>query len=175
MRHFKVDFKWKNKYSSIEFKIACDKYDNANIINQISGFDSSNIKQTYLSELSRSTLTYKALNINLKPCKTNLVNEVPIAPFINTKLKLPTALWMIMGRIQWFLNIQKQPETRHFTLNKIERLINRLEAENNDVLIIGHGFHFSQLKRILKKRKYYGNGKSRYKNGEFIKFKKVFS
>jgi|TARA_B110000908_G_C10189648_1_gene419832 hypothetical protein len=79
---------------------------------------------------------------------------------------------MTLGRIQWFLNVKKQPEVKRDTLNKIETLITLLEKEKKDVLIIGHGFYFSQLKRILKKMEYLGNGKNHYKNGEIIKFRK---
>ncbi len=173
MRHFKVDFEWEKKYSSKEFKIACEKYDNCDIVIQNIEFDSKDIQQIYISDLIRSDLTYKALKIDIKADKTELINEVPIAPFINTKFKLPTFIWMVFGRIQWLLNIKKQPEIRYDTLKKIEILISRLEKENNDTLIIGHGFYFSELKRVLKKRKYSGKGKSHYKNGEIVKFNKA--
>jgi len=173
MRHFKVDFEWKKKYSSREFKIACDKYDNFNIINQSVEFNSKDVQQIYISNLIRSSLTYKALRVDIKANKTNLINEVPIVPFIKTKIKLPTFVWMIAGRIQWYLNIEKQPEIKRDTLKKIETLINILEKEKINTLIIGHGFYFSQLKRVLKKRGYLGNGKSHYKNGEVIKFNKA--
>jgi len=173
MRHFKVDFEWEKKYSSKEFKIACDNYDNSDIINQTIEFDSNDVQQIYISDLIRSNLTYKSLNIDIKTNKTDLINEVPILPFIKTKFKLPTSIWMILGRIQWFLNIKRQPEIRRDTLNKIETLISQLEKEKNNTLIIGHGFYFSQLKRVLKKMNYSGNGKSHYKNGEVIKFNKA--
>ena len=78
-----------------------------------------------------------------------------------------------MGRLQWFLNIKRQPEISRQTLNRIYVLMNRIEEEKKDILIIGHGFYFSQLKRILKKRGYSGNGKSYYKNGEIVKFHKA--
>jgi broad specificity phosphatase PhoE len=172
MRHFEVDFEWEKKYTSEGFKAACNKYDNANIINQTVEFNSQNIN-VYISELIRSDLTYKALKLDARVNKTALINEVPIAPFIKTTFKLLTPIWMTMGRIQWFLNIKKQPEIRRDTQKKIELLINQLVVENNDILIIGHGFYFSQLKKVLKKKKYTGNGKSRYKNGEIVKFNKV--
>ena len=173
MRHFKVDFGWKKKYSSKEFEIACKEYDNSDIINQNIRFDSKGIQQVYISDLIRSDLTYKALKIDIKSDKTELINEVPIVPFINTKFKLPTFIWMTFGRIQWLLNIKKQPEIRYDTLKKIETLISRLEKEKNDTLIIGHGFYFSQLKKVLKKKRYSGKGKSHYKNGEIVKFNKA--
>jgi hypothetical protein len=172
MRHFKVDFEWKKKYSSKEFKIACEKYDELDIISQPVEFDSNKIQQIFISELKRSYFTYKALKLEIKTNKTELINEVPIVPFIETKFKLPTPIWMIMGRIQWLLNIKKQPEVRNDTLIKIETLIQRLEIDKKDTLIIGHGFYFSQLKRVLKKMRYSGSGKSHYKNGKIIIFKK---
>jgi len=172
MRHFKVNFKWKKKYTSKEFKIACQQYDNANIIKQNITFHHKKIN-IYISELTRSNLTYETLDILTNPTKTNLINEVPIAPFINTNFKIPTTIWMLFGRLQWYFNIKKQPETKRDTLNKIENFLNELEKEKNDILIIGHGFYFSQLKIRLKKMKYSGKGKSYYKNGEIIHFKKI--
>ena len=169
MRHFKVDFEWEKKYTSNGFKIACEKYDNSNIISQNIDFNFADI-QIYVSELIRSNETYKALGINIKANKISLIDEVPVVPFIKTKYKLPTPLWMIIGRIQWFLNIKKQPEIRHDTLKKIETLMYKLKKEGNDVFIIGHGFYFTLLKRVLKKNGYFGDGKSHYKNGEIIKF-----
>ncbi|WKX76363.1 hypothetical protein [Zobellia laminariae] len=172
MRHFKVDFEWEKTYTSTEFKLACNKYDSSKIIRQNVEFNHRDI-QIYISELTRSESTYIALGINIYAYKTGLINEVPIAPFSETNLKLPTPLWKVMGRLQWFLNIKRQPEIRRHTLNRIHVLMNRIEEEKKDILIIGHGFYFSQLKRILKKRGYSGNGKSYYKNGEIVKFHKA--
>jgi broad specificity phosphatase PhoE len=174
MRHFKVDFEWKKKYTSRGFKIAAEEYNSSTIIKQDIAFDHKNV-QVYISELIRSHLTYEALGIDVKAQKTDLINEVPIAPFVDTDLKIPTPVWRVMGRVQWFLNIKKQPETRRDTLNRIEALMNRLGAEEKDVLIIGHGFYFSQLKRVLKKKGYAGNGKLYYRNGEIVKFNKAHS
>jgi len=172
MRHFKVDFVWEKKYNSKEFKIACEKYDNATIINQNVAFEHTNI-QIYISELIRSSLTHKALKTNIVANKMDLINEIPIVPFIQTKLKLPTVVWMIVGRIQWFLNIKKQPETRRDTNKKIKKLIRLLEQQQKDTLIIGHGFYFFQFQKKLKKMNYSGNRKSYYKNGDIIIFNKT--
>lgn len=172
MRHFKVDFEWKKKYTSRGFKIAAEAYNSSNIIIQDVAFHHRDV-QVYISELMRSHLTYKALGMDIEAQKTDLINEVPIAPFIDTDFKIPTPVWRVMGRVQWFLNIKRQPEIRRETLNRIETLINRLEKEKSDVLIIGHGFYFSQLKNVLKNRGYAGRGKSYYKNGEMVKFTKA--
>jgi len=172
MRHFEVDFKWKKKYSSEEFKTACEDYDTSGIINQNVKFDKNSIQQIFISDLKRSYLTYKGLEIDVHATKTDLINEVPMAPFINTKLKLPMSVWMTFGRIQWFFNNKRQPETKKDTYQKIENLLSQLEENKDNVLIVGHGFYFSQLKRVLKKKNYKGSGKSHYKNGEVIKFTK---
>ena len=171
MRHFKVDFEWKKKYDSTEFNLACERYDRSDIIKQDVGFYKKDI-QIYISELIRSELTYKALGIDVEATMTGLINEVPITSFTKTNLKLPTWVWKVMGRLQWFLNIKRQPEIRIQTLNRIEALMNTIEDQKKDILIIGHGFYFSQLKRVLKNMGYSGNGKSYYKNGEIVKFNK---
>ena len=80
---------------------------------------------------------------------------------------------MVIGRLQWYLNIKTQPEVKNDTLYKITLLINQLEKANKNTLIIGHGFYFSQLKKILKRKNYSGNSKNYYKNGEIIKFSKI--
>jgi len=171
---FQSWFWLEKKYSSKGFEIACRQYDNSNIINQNISFISKDIQQIYISNLIRSELTYNALKIDIKANKTELINEVPIVPFIQTMFKLPTFIWMAVGRIQWLLNIKIQPEIRNDTLKKIDLLISKLEKDNNDTLIIGHGFYFSQLKRVLKKRRYSGKAKLNYKNGEIVRFNKVW-
>ena len=68
MRHFKVNFEWKKKYTSEEFKTACKEYDTTDVINQKIQFDSNGI-DIYISELIRSNLTFEALNLKKKLIK----------------------------------------------------------------------------------------------------------
>lgn len=174
MRHFKVAFTWNKTYTSKDFKVACQQYDNATIINQNTSLNDTNYI-VYTSNLIRSHLTYVALNINNKMEKNEHIHEVPIAPFIDTSFKLPTFLWMLMGRLQWYINSKRQPETKKETYFRIEKLITQLKNSKDDILIIGHGFYFSQLKKVLKQNNYLGNSKSYYKNGEIITFHKKIS
>ena len=64
MRHFKVNFNWKKKYSSKEFKIACEEYDNSNIVIQNTEFDSKDIQQIYISNLIVKFATLSKCNIS---------------------------------------------------------------------------------------------------------------
>lgn len=158
-----------------EFRIACKEYDESDIKVSDFNFDNHLGKVTvYISELKRTRATLDFLNTNTEVLKTELINEVLIEPFIETNFKLPLLLWMIFGRLQWFFNIKRHSETRFDTTQKIQKFIDLILEEKGDVLVIGHGFYFSYLKRFLKKE-FSGENKSIYKNGDVIQLERIVS
>ena len=171
MRHFKVDFNWKKMYNSSEFDFACNTYDKSPIVPNYNSIN-INFKDLYISSLSRTNDTAKSLGLTNTPIKTELLNEVPLKSFTESSLKIPTTLWLVIGRIQWYFNINRQIEGKRKTSQRIEKFINLIEGKNLDCLIVGHGFYFSQLKKELKKNKYLGSNTRYYKNGQIIEFNK---
>lgn len=174
LRHFKVDFKWERMYNSIGFDIACKTYNTSSVIKK--NLDLEKFKKNdlvYISTLTRTRETAKLIGIDTEIYKTKLLDEVPLKSFINTSLKIPLIVWMVIGRIQWYLNIKRQAETKTETIKRIYKMIDCIESTNKNALIIGHGFYFYQMEKILKDKNYLGNRKKQYKNGEMVEFKKV--
>ena len=68
-----------------------------------------------------------------------------------------------MGRIIWFLNSKRQPESKKETKQKI---ISIMESKNKNCLVIGYGFYFNQMKRFLKRNNYSGSNTRYYKDGK---------
>lgn len=171
-RHLKVDFNWNKYCTSKEFNIACQKYDTEPIIdNDIEHYEFV-IEKVYISSLTRTEQTLKVLKINKPFEKLSELNEVPIKAFTKTTIKIPTSIWMAIGRIQWLINSNKQPETRAETNARIELFIEKIEKENKNTLIIGHGFYFSQLRRKLIEKGFKTERKRILNNGQVVEFYK---
>ena len=168
MRHFKVDYQWKAFYSSHAFDNACKEYDYSSIIP--GAIKDIGINAIYTGTLQRSIETANVLKVNGNITSTDLLNEVPIKSFANCSFSLPTFLWMAIGRIQWYFECHHQPETKNKTKERIIQLIEIIEREKQDCLLIGHGFYFSQMEKILKKRNYIGKKISYLKNGQIAEY-----
>lgn len=125
MRHFKVDFSWEKAYDSNEFDCACDEYDKSPIIPDYDNLDIG-FKDVYISHLSRTNETAKSLRIKNEIIKTDLLNEVPIRSFIRSSFKIPTFLWFIAGRVQWYFNCKRQIEGKFKTEQRINELISKI-------------------------------------------------
>lgn len=170
IRHSKVDFKWKTLYNTQAFNIACKGYDGASIVTTAKATDYQ-AETVYISTLSRSEATADVmLKAGKTLVKTPLVNEIPLSSFTNTTLKLPAMLWMIAGRLQWYFNSAKQPETRKESTERINQLLNVLQRNQQDCIIVGHGFYFAQLVGEMKKRGITGDMRKRIKNEEMRVF-----
>ncbi|RQO70047.1 histidine phosphatase [Pedobacter sp. KBW06] len=169
IRHSKVDFKWKARYHSRDFDLACGAYDHAHTLNcgslKLTG------KSVYISELKRAEETAHAfLHGEKELFRTALLNEIPLNSFMETKIKLPTFIWMIAGRLQWYFNSSRQKEVRTQSKLRINHFLNLLEEKNEDCTIIGHGFYFAQMMSEIKKRKASGNTGKRIQNEEVRTF-----
>ncbi len=170
MRHYKVDFTWKPFYDSNGFDIACKLYNSSPIVDNKILLDLAYMS-IYASELRRGADTAKLLGISTHSIiKTELLNEVPLKSFISTSLKLPTFIWRLVGRIQWYINNKRQPETRTQTMHRINDFLNLIEYKSEDTLIIGHGFYFFAMKKVLQQRKFIGKSVWHYKNGQIATF-----
>lgn len=169
IRHSKVDFKWKAFYHSRDFDLACGAYDHAPTIT--SGSLKLSGKSVYISELKRAEETAHAFLIGEKELiRTALLNEIPLNSFIDTSLKLPTIIWMIAGRLQWYFNSSRQAEVREKSKLRISRFLDLLEEKNEDCILIGHGFYFAQMMTEIKKRNASGNTRKRMQNEEIRTF-----
>lgn len=155
-------------YNSKTFDFACKQYDISPVETGLK--IECNEGVFYTSNLLRTEDTIKSNIRNSELIKTETLNEIPLASFTDTKLKLPTILWMVVGRLQWYCNDLRQPEVREKSKKRINDFLDYLKLKGEDCVLIGHGFYFAQMVGELKKRGASGNMKKRIKNNEIRVF-----
>jgi broad specificity phosphatase PhoE len=169
IRHSKVLFNWRKLYNTNSFDLACQEYD----LSPVQAGKKMRIEKqpVYISNLIRTEVTAKNLfQDNIEVIKTDLLNEIPLKSFINTKLRLPTIIWMVLGRLQWYFNYSRQPETRKNSNERINIFLDHILCNGRDCVIIGHGFYFAQMVNQMKRRAINGDMRKRLKNEELRVF-----
>jgi broad specificity phosphatase PhoE len=161
LRHFKVNDSSKNWLNSSEFDNWVKDYDTFEL-EYSDVFLPKNIDKIYVSSQNRAIKSADFLDLDYEI--NDLLVEVPIKSFINTKFKLPKWLWLFVGRVAWFLNF-KQNETKNETNKRVEDFTQNLDISSN-ILIISHGFFMMLLVKKLKKIGYNGNISSKMSNGK---------
>ena len=160
-RHFKVKDSSSSWLNSNEFDKWVKDYDTFEL--EYSDIVlSKNIDKIYVSSQNRAIKSADFLNLDYEI--NDLLVEVPIKSFINTKFKLPKWLWLFFGRVAWFFNL-KQLETKEETNERIENFIQNLDM-NSNILIISHGFFMMLLVKKLKKIGYTENISTKMSNGK---------
>ena len=155
IRHGQVDMLWDKKYNSTTYDLACNKYDKCpTVVSSKRHSKIDNTKTVYISELSRTYETACRLFKKRNFVKSELLNEVPLKSFKDTNKMYPLWLWNFMGRLQWFLQNDRQSESRTETIVRAKRLIKLLEEQQEDCYLITHGFYMRVLIKELKKRGY---------------------
>jgi broad specificity phosphatase PhoE len=110
----------------------------------------------YVSSQHRAVETAKMV-YNGKFIITDDLIEVPSAAVLLFNVNLPTFIRSIIGRIAWFFNYQKMPETRKETTERAGRFINLiLQLKSQNILLITHGFFMHSLKKELRKHGFKG-------------------
>lgn len=75
-----------------------------------------------------------------------------------------------MGRIQWYIGSSRQLEKRKNTIQRANKVIDLCESQNEDCILVTHGFFMKTLIRVLKNRRYQllGNNQFAIKNLHLI-------
>ena len=170
IRHGKVNMKWPKKCSSSDFDMACAEYNRSEL-------ESINITplceetdKIYVSMLSRSVHTAEILFSNKKYYEMPEIGEVPLKSFMVTEKRLPLWMWNILGRVQWYIGSSRQLEKRNSTIQRANKVIDLCESQNEDCILVTHGFFMKTLIRVLKNRGYQliGNNQLTIKNLQLI-------
>ena len=88
------------------------------------------------------------------------LGEVPLKSFTDTEKQFPLWIWNVLGRLQWYAERTRQPETRNSTIQRANKVIELCEREKEDCILITHGFFMRTLFKVLKKRGYSLSGSS---------------
>ena len=169
IRHGTVAYDWVRTYSSSEFDKACIQYDKAPIMRMsydIPDFDS---QQVYVSTLPRSRDTALEIFGNKDFICTELADEVPLGSSFNCRIELPLWFWNITGRVQWFLNFNRQTEGRKETKARARKFVELLNTDVSDSAVITHGFYMLTLVKEMRKAGFRISRSGRkYKNGDYV-------
>lgn len=153
IRHGKVDMEWSGRYTSQTFDRACLEYDLAHIKSIDNAYvPAGNL--VYISNLIRSSETAQALFPGKEFIESDDIGEVPLRSFADWSISLPVWVWNVMGRIQWYFNIDRQKEGRYKTIKRADSVIAELEKRKTDCVLITHGFFMKTLISRLKRAGY---------------------
>ena len=170
IRHAKVDMEWEKSYDSDGWNQANVAY-NESPIKEIKEHLKNDDFKVYISSLPRTRATANGLLGERELIETPLLNEVPNRAFTDTGRKLPKWMWVMCGRMQWFLNSKRQWETKKMTRARAEELVRMIIEKDEDCVLVTHEFYLYTLKGILSKHGFVikRGGMGRIKNLERIR------
>ena len=157
IRHGKVAMEWKKKYTPGEYDDALRQYDAADIVPVEQPQEPGDYKKVYVSSQRRAAQTARQLFPSVPESdviETNLLNEVPLRSFSDSERSRPKWVYDAAGRLQWLMG-KRQEETRSDTIRRADELIDLLEKNDEDVILISHGFFMNVLIGRLKRRRRY--------------------
>ncbi|HYV95463.1 MAG TPA: histidine phosphatase family protein [Chitinophagales bacterium] len=89
---------------------------------------------------------------------TDEIIEVRNSALFLLKIHLPSALRSVIGRIAWFFNYHKMPETRMQSNQRAQKFLAHLvETTEQNVLLVTHGFFMQSLRHELRKLGFKGH------------------
>ena len=168
VRHYKVKkaFPKKLLVSYSELKNWFDEYELAAIENNQSDLEAVEWNVCYSSPTKRAIETTMVL-FNSKPRITSELKELNVLSLMNKKFKLPFIIWGILIR-------KKALSNNEITSNfkkKISSFVDLLLSKNeNNVLIVSHGFVMMYLQKELKNRGFSGSYFKTPINGRIYKY-----
>ncbi len=166
VRHFRVEgIKHGGLMNSADFEEYIGNYDKAPVIENKIDIRHEEWARCYCSDLPRTVKTARSIykgNIGM----TRLLREVTMYPVRKSALKIPGFFWSVSARIAWRMNNKSQLETINTTAERAReflRLIDMKQQEN--ILIVSHGFFLLTLVKELRKLGFRGKIPPRLENG----------
>lgn len=166
VRHFKVITEENMLLSPNEFRQAMEKYDRAPVRGNGLEIDSSAWDICYSSTLPRAVTTAESI-FSGKIITTDLLIEVPIAPFTRTNIKLPSFIWHIGSRLAWYKSHKSQRENIHGTKDRIKKFYEKIQSSGyRKILIVSHGYFLRMFYDEMKKLGFEGEVDLNIQNGK---------
>lgn len=170
VRHFAVDCSHNWLLSATEFEEWVQRYDCSPIHKGDLRADESAWDRCYCSDLQRTVETAQSIyKGNIQP--SALIREVPMAPIMNSSIKLPYGFWLIAGRLAWRYAHSSQPESSLQTKERVQKFITSI-AEDKNTLVVTHGFVMLELQAQLFAQGFVGECFTRAKHGKIYVFEK---
>ena len=147
--------KWPKTCNSSEYEEACLKYNEADIKPMKEKQPKADGYVILTSSEKRAKQTARMLFGDSTFHETDLLSEVPIAPFTDTNRKLPRWMFDVLGRLQWIVGSSRQPESRSETRERARKAAALIDRQDCDCVVISHGFFLRVLLREYSRRKGY--------------------
>lgn len=169
IRHFKVDLKKNTFMTSRQYNEYTKNYDISGVIPNELVIDKEWDK-CYCSSMSRAITTAKTVYHGEIIISDKLV-EIPSKAFVNIEIPLPYYFWTLLGRFGWIRNHISQPEGKKVTVERVNEIIDTiLKAEHKNILIVSHAGTLYEVKKVLKKKGFKGEGFIKANNGKLYIF-----
>ena len=147
------------------------EYDNSPVFDHLEHRVNTIANIIYVSSARRTYETSKLLFPDITPTVNKLFDEVPIKSFAALPFPIPTAVWFGIGRLQWFFGMNKQPEPKKATRIRVQKAVDILVANDEDVVLISHGLFMRFLVKEFKRRGFILEGEASYKNLDCIRIR----
>jgi broad specificity phosphatase PhoE len=171
VRHFKVDLKKKKLMTSKEYNEHVYNYDRAGVLPNELVVDSY-WEKCYCSSLPRAITTAKTIYHGEIIISDKLI-EVPTAAWVNLRFKMPYHFWAIFARFAWIRHHVSQPEKRANTIKRLSEILEQIISENgaeSNILIVSHAGALYEIKKMLRKKGFKGQGFITASNGKLYVF-----
>ena len=156
----KAAMTWEKHYNSIDFDEACRRSLDCDIEEVKGERISSNNRPVYVSSTKNALRTAELLFIDTKVTEEPLLNEVPVRAYKDTTKKLPLWRWQLMASVQRFFGNSRQPETKAQAKKHADKLLDLLEAKNQDCILISHPIYIKILLNRFSARGYCITGRN---------------
>lgn len=170
IRHGRVLVEWKKSYTPAGYDAENELYDRSPIA-PLEPIDIP-IEKVYVSTLPRTEATAAFLVGEKRLEKTSLINEVPIRSPFDSARSWPVHFLNFLATLQWHGGSRRQRETRARTDLRIDAFLDKIEAEGEDCIVVGHGIYFYEMMKIMKRRGYSGEPRRYMRNGEIVEFRR---
>jgi broad specificity phosphatase PhoE len=165
IRHLKVISKRAPFLTAKQFDDDRILYDKAEIEATQFKIKTEDYPVCYVSTVKRAVETAKMIYEGKYILSEDLV-EVRNAGVFLKMSSLPAFFRSLIGRLAWYFNYSKMPETRIQSEARAKIFVaEMLSLENKNTLIITHGFYMHCLKRELRKHGFRGKVSLFPKNG----------
>lgn len=169
IRHGKVNMQWEKKGNSKQYDQARGEYDQAKIFTENCSPLDIKASKIYISSLPRTRQTAKLLFPNKDYIIHSNIHEVPLCSAFDSRVSYPMWFWNVLGRLQWLINSERQEEGKLDTQVRAQKVCQSLEDEEEDIVLITHGFFMITFVKELEKHGFtIQNKKLFYKNLDLV-------
>ncbi|MCA1056109.1 histidine phosphatase family protein [Rossellomorea aquimaris] len=165
IRHFKVKRGYPNSIvSSAELMKWVDEYEASEVEENEVDLNGVEWKSCYSSSMRRAEVTARSV-YNRDIIFLDELREIPLSPLFPSRMKLPLFIHLTAIRLAWWFNHPSQAVSKKEVFEKINKVIDRVMSEDQDVLIVGHGGVMMFMRKELIRRGFSGRSFRRPENG----------